>query len=161
MSEATEIKNAINLKTTRFAGLCLATCGIYFNIWIYNNTKKIEEITKTKIFDTGSIISLLSIYGWGAFLVTNPIPTIQSIGGPIILCSYAMYAIWAFKARKAIQEYALNEHKLDLRMNPFYTFIFNAFYINYCINDLPELKRKQTILSSEQFKSTSAGQPNT
>jgi len=62
--------------------------------------------------------------------------------------SSVLYLVLAFKAKSAIQEYALNIHKIDLRMNRFYTFIFTIYYINYCINDLPEVKRKQDILNS-------------
>ena len=34
-------------------------------------------------------------------------------------------------------------------MNGFYTFFLNIFYVNYCINDLPEEQRKQLILRGQ------------
>ena len=68
---------------------------------------------------------------------------------PLTIASWVLYIVWSFKAKAALQEYALNEHKIDLRMNAFYTFIFTIYYINYCVNDLPEAKRKQEILSGQ------------
>jgi multisubunit Na+/H+ antiporter MnhB subunit len=62
------------------------------------------------------------------------------------LASSILFIVWAFKAKSALQEYALNTHKIDFRMKVFYTLIFNVYYINYCFNDLPESKRKQDIL---------------
>jgi hypothetical protein len=57
--------------------------------------------------------------------------------------------VWAFKAKAALQEYVLNEFKIELRMNAFYTFGLTVFYINYCINDLPEVLRKNQILRGQ------------
>lgn len=76
------------------------------------------------------------------------------IGSLLSLAGAVLYIVWAFRARAALQEYALNEHKIDLRMNGFYTFIFNVYYINYCINDLPEALRKQQILQGKTQTTT-------
>ena len=76
--------------------------------------------------------------------------SLDIIRGILSIAGGIMYIVWAFRARKALQEYALNEHKTDLRMNRFYTFLFNVYYINYCINDLPEDQRKQQRLSGHK-----------
>lgn len=38
-----------------------------------------------------------------------------------------MAIVWAFKAKTALQVYSLNEYKFELKMNPFYTFIFSIY----------------------------------
>lgn len=73
----------------------------------------------------------------------------DALSGILIVAANALYIVWAFKAKNALSEYALSEHKIDLRMNAFYTFFLNVFYINYCINDLPEEQRKQQILRGQ------------
>ncbi len=67
------------------------------------------------------------------------------ISGILAIALGVLYIVWAFRAKKALQEYALTEYKIDLKMNGFYTFIFNIYYINSCINDLPEAQRRQQI----------------
>ena len=37
-------------------------------------------------------------------------------------------------------------------MNVLYTVLFDIFYINYCINDLPEEYRRQQVLNSRMDK---------
>lgn len=44
--------------------------------------------------------------------------------------------IRAFKSKSVLQAYALNEFKFELKMNPFYKFIFSIYYIVCCINDM-------------------------
>ena len=76
----------------------------------------------------------------------------QVLGIILTVGIFVLYEIWAFKTREALQKYALNEHKIDLRMNAFYTFFMTVYYINYCINDLPEEQRKQQILRGSESK---------
>ena len=146
MSEVTDLQNQVDIKTGQFVALTLATCGFYLPYWMLLNTKKIEEITKAKIMEYKVLFFMIGLSGWGA--------SVQGIPGAIqfslilSLAASAIYIYWAFKARKAIQEYALNTHKIDLPMNAFYTFILGAFYINYCINDLPDVMRKKLILTT-------------
>ncbi len=59
-----------------------------------------------------------------------------------------MWIIWSFRAKRALEEYCFIEHKVDLKMKGFYTFLFTVFYINYCINDLQEVQRRQSVLNS-------------
>ena len=61
-----------------------------------------------------------------------------------------MFLVWAFKAKKSLQAYALNEFKFELKMNPFYTFIFNIYYIVYCINDMGAELQKHNIIHNKQ-----------
>ncbi|VFS45156.1 hypothetical protein [Budvicia aquatica] len=67
----------------------------------------------------------------------------------ILLLSLAgnvLCIVWAFKAKSALQHYALMEFKFELKMNAFYTFLFSVFYITYCINAMPEALQKHNII---------------
>jgi len=72
----------------------------------------------------------------------------------IPLAARILFIVWAFRARLALQAYALTEFKIDLRIDIFYTFLFDVFYIAYCINDLPEVYRKQLIVSGRAGQTT-------
>jgi hypothetical protein len=73
------------------------------------------------------------------------------IGGIVSsLLTIVLYIYWAFQARAAIKTYALNTFRVDLKINAFYTFVLTCFYINYCINDLPDAVRRQDILMSRR-----------
>ena len=63
-----------------------------------------------------------------------------------------LFIVWAFKAKSALQEYASNEHQIDLNMNGFYTFLFSIYYINYCINEITEIKNKNVNLNGGENK---------
>ena len=147
MATITDLKDQINTKTVNLVLLTFATAGIYPILWLYENYKVIDTATKVRTADNTYIIWIAVCVGLsGAFLDAGD-EIMDAISGILSLASGVLYVVWAFRAKKALQEYALNEHKTDLRMNGFYTFLFNIFYINYCINDLPEAERKQQILT--------------
>lgn len=150
MSTITELKDAINIKTLHFVLLSIATIGIYPILWMYRNTPVLESITKNKIFNDAFIIWIAVCAGVGDVLTGTGEEVLDIIALLFTIGLSVLYIVWAFKAKSALQNYALNEHKIDLRMNAFYTFLFTVYYINYCINDLPESKRKQEILSDSK-----------
>jgi len=150
MSTITELKDTINTKTLNFVLLTIATAGIYPIIWMFVNTIKLEKTTKTKIADNTFLTWLAVCVGLGGSFSNQGDYMLDIIAGLITIASFVLYIIWSFRAKKALQEYALTEHKVDLRMNGFYTFIFTVYYINYCVNDLPEVQRKQQILRGQE-----------
>lgn len=150
MSSITELKDAVNTKTVNLVLLTVATGGIYPILWMYRNSPIISAITKKQISDDAFIVWLAVCVGLGGALTGSGEEALDVIAGVLTIASAVLYIVWGFKARASLQEYALHEHKIDLRMNGFYTFLFNVYYINYCINDLPEAKRKQDILSGSQ-----------
>ncbi|WP_272925912.1 hypothetical protein, partial [Vibrio sp. V27_P1S3P104] len=74
-------------------------------------------------------------------------PDLEVLGGLLSIISSIFYIVWAFKAKKALQKMMLNDHKIDYSMNSFYTFFFNIYYINFCINELAEEVEKSNLLS--------------
>ena len=63
--------------------------------------------------------------------------------------SVVMYIMWGFKAKVALQAYVLKEYKFELKMNMFYTFLFNVYYIVYCINSMESEYQKHKIIFSQ------------
>lgn len=147
MSVITELKDKINTKTVNLVLLTFVTAGIYPILWLYTNYSVIDAITKKRTADNTFIIWIAVCVGLGGALAGSGEDFLDIISLLLTIASSVLYIVWAFKAKSALQEYALTEHKIDLRMNGFYTFLFNVYYINYCINDLPEALRKQQILT--------------
>ena len=147
MSVITELKDKINTKTVNLVLLTFVTAGIYPILWLYTNYSVIDAITKKRTADNTFIIWIAVCVGLGGALAGSGEDVLDIISLLLTIASSVLYIVWAFKAKSALQEYALTEHKIDLRMNGFYTFLFNVYYINYCINDLPEALRKQQILT--------------
>ena len=149
MSTITELKDKIDTKTMNLVLLTIATAGIYSILWLYKNHEPIDNIIKKKTADSTFIIWIAVCVGLGGAFAGTGEEIVNVLGVILTLASFVLYIVWAFRAKKGLQEYALNEHKIDLRMNGFYTFLFTVYYINYCINDLPEAQRKQQILSGQ------------
>jgi hypothetical protein len=152
MSSITELKDSINTKTLNLVLLTFVTAGIYAIIWMFINTPKLEKLTSKNIADNTFLIWLAVCVGLGGALVGTGEESLDVISGLLTIASWVLYIIWAFRAKSALQEYALTKHKVDLRMNGIYTFFLTIYYINYCINDLPEAQRKQQILSGQEPK---------
>lgn len=149
MSTVNELKDKIDTKTLNLVLLTIVTAGIYLFLWLYRSNLIISDTTKVRLVDNTYIVWLAVCLGLsGAFAGTGE-EIMDILSGILVIATNVMYIIWAFKAKKALSEYALTEHKIDLRMNAFYTFFLSVFYINYCVNDLPEEQRKQQILRSQ------------
>lgn len=148
MSSINQLKDKLNTKTAHLVLLTIATAGIYPIMWMFKHGQTIEETTKKKIGDSVFIIWLAVCSGLGGAFTGTGDENMDMIAGVLTIASWVLYIVWAFKAKAALQEYALTEHKVDLKMNGFYTFLFTVYYINYCINDLPEAHRKQQIINS-------------
>lgn len=149
MSTINELKDKVDTKTLIMFLLSLATAGIYLILWLYKNNKTISETTKVRLVDDNYIIWIAVCVGLGGAFANLGDVLFDSLSGICTIASAVLYIVWGFKAKLALSEYALSEHKVDLRMNAFYTFLFNVYYINYCINDLPEEQRKQQILRGQ------------
>ncbi|EJM86823.1 DUF4234 domain-containing protein [Pseudomonas sp. GM60] len=149
MSTINELKDKIDTKTWNLVLLSFATAGIYLLLWLYKNNKIISDTTKVRLVDDVYIIWIAVCAGLSSALANLGTVVLDFTSIVLSLAGGVLYVVWAFKAKKALTEYALNEHKIDLRMNAFYTFVFSLYYINYCINDLPEEQRKQQILRGQ------------
>jgi hypothetical protein len=154
MSSVSELKDRIGNKTLNIVLLSIATAGIYPLLWLWRNVRVINEVTGHQTATDVYLIWMAVCAGLSGVFAGNEdlFSALICLGLSVALA--VLYIVWAFAAKRALQDYALTRHGVDLRMNGFYTFLFTAYYINYCINDLPEAKRKQEILSSRLNKAT-------
>ncbi|PVZ87434.1 hypothetical protein C9426_12755 [Serratia sp. S1B] len=150
------LKNSINTKVLNFFLLTIATGGIYPMMWLYLNQKKLTDEMKNDFIAIDYPLWLAVVTGFGWLLsdigiaISNNVTILDHASTLLSLASGVMTIIWAFKAKTALQTYALNEFKFELKMNPFYTFIFNIYYIVYCINDMEaELQKHQIIYNQK------------
>lgn len=144
MEEAThDLKQEINLPTGKFLLLTIATAGFYAYYWLLKNTSVISNAAKTPITSEAYLFTLTGLAGWGAYVTSlEPAPAIAGVAFLVSLAAAVMIIVWAFRAKSALRSYAATVHGLDYQMNSFYTFIFGYFYINYCINEIPEEKAR-------------------
>jgi hypothetical protein len=157
MAAISELKDRIDTKTMHLVLLTFATYGLYPIMWLFRYSQAIAEISKTRIVDNSYMIWMAACYGWGivfSFMAeqrgmsSSDSEVIAAIGGMLMIANSVLYIVWAFKAKAALENYALTQFKIDLRMNGFYTFLFSIFYINYCMEDLPEAQRKHQVMMS-------------
>lgn len=149
MHNIAELKEKLNTKTLHLVLLTIATFGIYPLLWLTRHYETFNRITKKPTIDMNNIVWMAVCLGIGSSLSGSHNESINLIVLLSFLTVSILEIVWAFKAKAALQEYVLNEFKIELRMNAFYTFGLTIFYINYCINDLPEVLRKNQILRGQ------------
>ena len=151
MSSINEFKDQINITTSKLFWLSIATVGIYSLLWLYEKYKIIDRETKRTTASDAYVIWIAACVGFSGVFSSNDFTSdTQSIlGGLLSLSAWIMTIIWGFRARRALQEYALAEHRLDLKLNGVLTFLFPILYINYSINNLPEVQRRQEALRGQ------------
>jgi len=151
MSSINALKDKISTKTSNMLLLTMATGGLYPLLWIYRNYPIINEETEAKTIDDTFAIWLTACFGLSQMLIRMDSSAMILVGLLLSVAANVLYVVCAFKMKSALQEYALQKHKLDLRMNGFYTLLFSVYYINYCINDLEEVERKWKILEQRKI----------
>nr|WP_036016589.1 hypothetical protein [Budvicia aquatica] len=159
MQDISTLKNALKTNTLSFVLLSLVSGGIYTLMWLYKNQSIMTDTINNK-FSQGSFIIWIAV----CFGLSNQLSNIVSIGVDeygsgydsvvilVLLLSLAtnvLLIVWAFKAKIALQHYVLTTFKFELKMNVFYTFMFNVFYITYCINVMPEALQKHKIIHGD------------
>lgn len=153
MSTIGTLKNKLSLGTGKFVLLSIATLGIYDIVWLYRVQPMIEEEAGETIADKNYYIYAAAALGWMGFWqgLTNSDDSgaaLEGLAAVANLVVLALYIYWSFKAKSVLTRYALRKYQLELKTNAFYTVIFQIFYINYCINNLPEVLEKRDILEN-------------
>lgn len=149
MAAMNDLKDSLATSTGKLVLLTLATAGLYPIIWVTLATRQIQSVTQKAVVGTAFPIAMTAAFGWAAILSSARDRDISEFASGLSLGVAVLYIVWAFKAKKVIEEYAVTQHRVDPKMNSFYTFFLNVFYICYCINDLPNEQRKQQTLSGQ------------
>ena len=159
MSSITTLKEKLATPTLHLALLTLATGGVWPLLWLYKNQDTLMQETGQRFSSSVLIIWMAVCFGLGALLRPYTSPQIDplnytlhtpvviiAISGILSIALMVLYIVWAFKARTALQHYALTQFQLELKMNVFWTLLFSVYYVTYCINALPDALAKQQIL---------------
>lgn len=156
MNDINLLKNKIDTKVTKFVLLSVVTGGIYPMMWLFLNQSKLTEEMKNEFVakDYPLWLAIVTGFGWllidVSYAVSDTETILDHIATLLSVASAVMLIVWVFKAKSALRAYALNEFKFELKMNPFYTFIFSIYYIVYCINDMESELQKHNIIHSKQ-----------
>lgn len=158
MSSINDLSTRLNSKTLNFVLLSVVTCGIYPLLWLYRKQGIISETTGVSFTSDLYVLWMTICFGisrqFAMMGTTDPemygydtvADMFAMLSGVLSIACAVMYIIWAFKARAALRQYALNTFRFDLKMNAFYTVIFSVYYINYCINDMQQALAKHQII---------------
>lgn len=173
-SAISSLKDKIKISTMHMALLTMATGGVYPILWLYRNQNIIMEETQNRFSSDTLVIWFAVCFGFVCNVKSLIHPTINEytyeytysgvaaaasllvLGFGLAIC--VLYVVWSFKAKSALQQYALTQFRFELRMNAFYTMFFNVYYINYCINSMPEALAKHLII--HRSLRVSSEQPN-
>lgn len=170
MNDISTLSQRLATPTLHFVLLSIVTFGVWPLLWLYKKQGIISETTGMPVYSNLFIIWLAVCFGVGRQLAAMASPdlagydptsdTLLGLSAVLSLACAVMYIVWAFKARAALRHYALNTFHFDLKMNAFYTVIFNVFYITYCINAMPQaLARHRIIHQQVQASSDTPLQP--
>lgn len=147
-----EIKQNNNLGTGKFVLLNIFTLNIFFVDRISVMTSVIKSFSGDQISsDRFKYIMQILVAGYILFFGSSigVGDTADSTISTLFSLAFAGMAIyWSFQAKSKIELYSVKELGFSYKMNSFYTFLFNAFYINYCLNDLSDEAIKNKYLKS-------------
>lgn len=156
MNDINLLKNNLDTKVLNFVLLTAVTGGIYPLMWLFLNQRKLTEGMKDNFVDSNYPLWIAVATGMGWFLsdfsyeISDEDTILDYIAALLSFVSIVMYIVWSFKAKTALQAYVLKEFKFELKMNLFYIFIFNIYYIIYCINSMEFEYQKHKIIFSQQ-----------
>lgn len=156
MNDINLLKNNLDTKVLKFVLLTAVTGGIYPLMWLFLNQRKLTEGMKDSFVDSNYPLWIAFATGLGWFLsdfsyeISDEETILDYIAALLSFASVVMYIVWGFKVKTALQAYVLKEFKFELKMNLFYTFIFNIYYIVYCINSMEFEYQKHKIIFSQQ-----------
>ena len=156
MNDIKLLKDTLDTKILHFVILTVVTGGIYPLMWLFLNQRKLTEAMKDNFVDSNYPLWIAVATGLGWFLsdfsyeISDEDTILDYIAALLSFASVVMYIVWGFKAKAAIQAYALKEFKFELKMNMFYTFLFNVYYIVYCVNSMKSEYQKHKLVFSQQ-----------
>jgi hypothetical protein len=124
-------------------------------MWLFLNQRKLTEAMKDNFVDNNYPLWIAIATGLGWFLsdfsyeISDKETILDHIATLLSFATCVMYIVWGFKAKTALQNYILKEFKFELKMNMFYTFFFNVYYIVYCVNSMESEYKKHKIIFSK------------
>ncbi|HGM5582787.1 TPA: hypothetical protein ACKP22_004510 [Pseudomonas putida] len=138
MTSPAQLMNKVNRKTLHLVLLSIATGGLYMLIWLYKTNLNIQEATGKPVSSETYLIWICVCMGLSGLFAGDEYAFFIVLSALLGCANVVLYIVWAFNARTLLVSYAHSHQQTHFSMNPFYTFIFSLYYINYCINELGE-----------------------
>jgi len=140
MKPTFELKDSINTSTLTLVALTIATMGIYPLMWLYRQVPTLSKITGKPLVKDSYVIWIGVCVGIGGIFSGSGDEDLEAFAGLLIIAANVLYIVFGFKAKRVLEDYTRETFGIELKMNSFYTFGFNLYYVNYTINKLATLQ---------------------
>jgi len=124
----------VTLITVLTVGAAAPLLGIYLSLWIRSKGRSALPLI---CFSAASVCFLLSI-SLGRFYPHSQVLGYLDDIDPIL------WIVAAFTLRHEVQRYYKESEGWEIEIGPFFTFLFSALYINYCLNPITFGERDTT-----------------
>ncbi|MFL0798739.1 MAG: DUF4234 domain-containing protein [Cellvibrionaceae bacterium] len=138
MENLIQLRERINTPTLTLVLLTIFSWGIYPMLWLFRYNPMINQALNRSIVKDGYILAIAICSGISGVLLGATEEALIGLGTLLALAIQVLYIVWGFQAKTALEEYLRDEGVTEVKLNPFYTFAFSYFYINYQINKLSE-----------------------
>ena len=126
MSTINELKDEMAISTGKLIGLSIVSVGLYFLYYLSKNQDKFDKAVGKEILSGKLFLSYIITWGLSDYFTAVGMTTWSSL---LNFVSGVLIIVLAFKAKTALEEFS------GKKMNPFATFFFTFFYINYFLNN--------------------------
>lgn len=161
MKDINALKSITNQGTGKFVLLSFLTVGIYPMMWGWKNTEAFNAELDTKPFESNIFITLAILFGISAYAdmfsiisdfmnygyIIDNSNMFDVISKFLTFAMFVIWVVWSFRMKAALEFYAAKNYGMVLRLNGVWTFLFQHFYINYCMNDLENDLAKEKMLA--------------
>lgn len=139
-NQAADLKTLFNMSTFLLVVLNMLTLGIFPIIWLWQKKDTVNQAVGSNLINETFLIVM------AIMTALNLICVFTDMGSFFGLALGVGWMVYAYRARTILVNYAAKTLGADLRMNGVWTFFFTLFYVNYCINDLPNLVARQNLM---------------
>jgi hypothetical protein len=131
----------LTLSAVLTLGFAAPLLGLYLSLWIRSKGRSAFPLICYAVACAAFVADLIPDRMFPAAVVAD------SLSAAISLVFAAAWFAGPFLLRHEIQRYYKEVEGWDIEIGPFFTFLFSALYINYCLNPLtlPEKNAPTTL----------------
>jgi hypothetical protein len=144
LMNAKEFYNEFSESTIKVIILGAVTYGVYYFIWIAERRRKMNELAGYEIFNYKLLVAAAICSGLSSFITL----TTGFISDPFQWNYGILIILIIWKIGAWFESYCANEYNIDIKMNKFFLFVGNIFYLNYLINKLNSVENTLVSKSS-------------
>jgi hypothetical protein len=135
--------------------LTLVTLNLYLLYWFYNRTRTLNQLKDISPIGDAFIFSALAINiitypFWVGELFFEHIQEIVLASQVVSLLGNILLLVWSFKLRNRLNTFLEKNQAPHSRLGPVFTFLFQALYLNFKINENLELLESASAFDDKQ-----------